>query len=194
MAVVKIPAESRVIQGDTDVHDFLQSQGIEYERATPGRPVAADAPANELLEAYKDKIDDLKARGGYVTADVIDVFPHTPNLDVMLNKFNSEHWHDEDEVRFIVEGRGLFHIHPKEGPVFAIEVEAGDLIRVPRGTHHWFDLCADRRIRAIRLFQDPSGWTPHYTQSGVDKGFQPVCFGPAYLPPNLQKTRAGGAV
>ena len=81
----------------------------------------------------------------------------------MLNKFNAEHWHDEDEVRFIVEGRGLFHIHPPDGPVFAIEVEAGDLIRVPRGTHHWFDLCADRRIRAIRLFQDPSGWTPHYT-------------------------------
>ena len=38
--------------------------------------------------------------------------------------------------------------------MFAIEVEAGDLIRVPKGTHHWFDLCADRRIRAIRLFQE----------------------------------------
>ena len=113
-----------------------------------------------------------------MTADVIDVKPETPNLDAMLAKFSREHWHDEDEVRFIVEGRGLFHIHPAEGPVFAIEVEAGDLIRVPRGTHHWFDLCAERRIRAIRLFQDPSGWTPHYTDSGIDQGFQPVCFGP----------------
>ena len=90
--------------------------------------------------------------------------------------------HDEDEIRLIVEGRGLFHIHPTSAPVFAIEVEAGDLIRVPRGTHHWFDLCADRRIRAIRLFQDQSGWTPHYTQTGVDKKFQPVCFGPQYFP------------
>ena len=107
--------------------------------------------------------------------------PDTPNLDAMLAQFSREHWHDEDEVRFIIEGRGLFHIHPREGPVFALEVEAGDLIRVPRGTWHWFDLCADRRIRAIRLFQDPSGWTPHYTDSGVDKRFQPVCFGPAHL-------------
>jgi 1,2-dihydroxy-3-keto-5-methylthiopentene dioxygenase len=65
--------------------------------------------------------------------------------------------------------------------VFAIEVEAGDLISVPRGTLHWFDLCADRRIRAIRLFQDVSGWTPHYTDSGVDANFQPVCFGPGYI-------------
>ena len=103
----------------------------------------------------------------------------------MLAQFNSEHWHDEDEVRFIVEGRGLFHIHPAQGPVFAIEVEAGDLIRVPRGTHHWFDSVRDRRIRAIRLFQDPSGWTPHYTSSGVDRGFQPVCFGPRYFPPTV---------
>jgi hypothetical protein len=109
----------------------------------------------------------------------------------MLNKFSSEHWHDEDEVRFIVEGRGLFHIHPQDGAVFAIEVEAGDLIRVPRGTHHWFDLCADRRIRAIRLFQDASGWTPHYTQSGVDRNFQPVCFGPSYFPRIPPVTRPG---
>jgi 1,2-dihydroxy-3-keto-5-methylthiopentene dioxygenase len=191
MAVVKIPAESRVVEGADDVRAFLGSYGIDYERAVPGRPVAADAPAAELLEAYKDKIDELKAQGGYVTADVIDVFPHTPNLDAMLNKFSSEHWHDEDEVRFIVEGRGLFHIHPQDGAVFAIEVEAGDLIRVPRGTHHWFDLCADRRIRAIRLFQDASGWTPHYTQSGVDRNFQPVCFGPAYFPRIPPVTRPG---
>jgi 1,2-dihydroxy-3-keto-5-methylthiopentene dioxygenase len=183
MALVKIPAEQRVIEGAEPVRAFLATQGIDYERATPGRAVSTDAPAAELLDAYKEKIDELKARGGYVTADVIDVFPDTPNLEVMLNKFKSEHWHDEDEVRFIVEGHGLFHIHPKTAPVFSIEVEAGDLIRVPRGTHHWFDLCVDRRIRAIRLFQDASGWTPHYTQSGVDKSFQPVCFGPAYFPP-----------
>jgi 1,2-dihydroxy-3-keto-5-methylthiopentene dioxygenase len=183
MAVVNLPTEKRTISGTENVRAFLATQGIEYEEAVPSVPVAPDAPADELLAAYKPKIDELKAQGGYVTADVIDVFPHTPNLDVMLNKFNSEHWHDEDEVRFIVEGHGLFHIHPKDGgPVFAIEVGAGDLIRVPRGTHHWFDLCVDRRIRAIRLFQDPSGWTPHYTSSGVDKNFQPVCFGPAYFP------------
>ena len=182
MAMVRIPEEQRVIDSQAAVRTFLATQNIEYERAEPGRPVAADAPAAELLDAYKDKIEELKARGGYVTADVIDVFPDTPNLDVMLNKFNSEHWHDEDEVRFIVEGRGLFHIRPEKGPVFAIEVVAGDLIRVPRGTHHWFDLCADRRNRAIRLFQDPSGWTPHYTRSGVDQKFQPLCFGPQYFP------------
>ena len=182
MARVTIPEARRTIEDADEIRTFLAANDIEYER-TSQLSVSADAPIDELLAAYRAKIDELKARGGYVTADVIDVHPTTPNLDAMLNKFNAEHWHDEDEVRFIVDGRGLFHIHPRTGPVFAIEVEAGDLIRVPKGTLHWFDLCGDRRIRAIRLFQDVSGWTPHYTASGVDKGFQPVCFGPAYFAP-----------
>jgi 1,2-dihydroxy-3-keto-5-methylthiopentene dioxygenase len=181
MAVVNIPEANRTIHDAAEIAAFLGANDIEYERAAH-LTVPAGAPADVVLAAYKGKIDELSARGGYVTADVIDVTSSTPNLDAMLNKFNAEHWHDEDEVRFIVEGRGIFHIHPKTGPVFSIEVEAGDLIRVPKGTLHWFDLCGDRRIRAIRLFQDKSGWTPHYTQSGVDKGFQPLCFGPAYLP------------
>jgi 1,2-dihydroxy-3-keto-5-methylthiopentene dioxygenase len=181
MALVKIPSENATFREPAEVTAFLATHDIEYERWTPAQAVASDAAPEALLAAYAREIEALKRKGGYVTADVIDVRPDTPNLDMMLAKFSREHWHDEDEVRFIIEGRGLFHIHPKTGPVFAIEVEAGDLIRVPRGTHHWFDLCVDRRIRAIRLFQDASGWTPRYTESGVDKGFEPVCFGPSYV-------------
>ena len=181
MAIVKIPTGNITLRDEADVTAFLATHGIVYGRWTPAHAVPADATPDALLGAYAHEIDALKAQGGYTTADVIDVKPDTPNLDMMLAKFSREHWHDEDEVRFILEGRGLFHVHPPDGPVFAIEVEAGDLIRVPRGTHHWFDLCGDRRIRAIRLFQDTSGWTPHYTESGIDKGFEPVCFGPAYV-------------
>jgi 1,2-dihydroxy-3-keto-5-methylthiopentene dioxygenase len=181
MALVKIPAEGRTIQDEDAIRRYLGSHGIDYERVAQP-PGVATAAGDALLAAYASEIDDLKARGGYRTADVIDVTPQTPGLDAMLARFNSEHWHDEDEVRLIVDGRGLFHIHPPDGPVFVIEIQPGDLIRVPRGTRHWFDLCGERRIRAIRLFQDPSGWTPHYTQSGVDREFQPVCFGPAYFP------------
>jgi 1,2-dihydroxy-3-keto-5-methylthiopentene dioxygenase len=183
MALLRIPEQDRTLTDAAEVADYLAARGIEYEHVGVAADVGNDSPPDVILAAYAQRIDDLKRKGGYVTADVIDVKPETPNLDVMLKKFSSEHWHDEDEVRLIVDGRGLFHIHPPGEPVFALEVVAGDLIRVPRGTHHWFDLCGERRIRAIRLFQDMSGWTPHYTQSGVDAQFQPLCFGPAYIPP-----------
>jgi len=182
MALLKVPEENRTLTDAEAVRGFLAEHGIEYERAGSAPGVNSDSSAAEILSAWAPTIDELKARGGYVVADVIDVKPETPNLDAMLKRFSSEHWHDEDEVRLIVEGRGLFHIHPRGKPVFALEVEAGDLIRVPRGTHHWFDLCGEKRIRAIRLFQDQSGWTPHYTESGEDTKFQPLCFGPAYIP------------
>jgi len=181
MALIRIPAENTTLTEFESVRSFLAAHGIDYETWTPERPVGADATSEAILGAYGREIETLKARGSYRTADVIDVRPDTPNLDIMLAKFSREHWHDEDEVRFIIEGRGLFHIHPPNRAVFAIEVEAGDLIRVPRGTHHWFDLCADRRIRAIRLFQDVSGWTPQYTDSAIDQQFQPVCFGRSYV-------------
>ena len=187
MALVHICDEGRTLTNEEEIANYLAACGIDYERWEPGVAVPDDAPAESILQAYAEDIDKLKALGGYVTADVIDVRPETQGLAEMLSKFNREHWHDEDEVRFIIAGHGLFHIHPKNGGVIAIEVGAGDLIRVPRGTWHWFNLCDDRRIRAIRLFQDVSGWTPHYTESGVDREFAPVCFGNTYFPPASQR-------
>jgi len=181
MAVVTICNENKTLTNIDEITTSLAAYGIDYERWTPSHPIADNAPAEEILQAYSGEIETLKTRGGYVTADVIDVSPATPGLDAMLAKFNREHWHDEDEVRFIIAGRGLFHIHASSGTVLSIEVEAGDLIRVPRGTLHWFNLCDDRRIRAIRLFQDTAGWTPHYTSSRVDENFLPVCFGLSHL-------------
>jgi 1,2-dihydroxy-3-keto-5-methylthiopentene dioxygenase len=163
MAVVTYRESGRIVAEAAEISAALAPLGIWYRRFE----------GSDALPA---------AEGGYVTADVINVTPETPGLQAMLDRFNQEHYHDEDEVRFIVHGRGLFHIHPAAGEVLSIEVVKGDMIRVPRGTHHWFDLCADRTIRAIRLFQDKSGWTPHYTATGVDARFQPLCFGPRYLP------------
>ena len=179
MAVLRFPTEDRMIESEVEIRSELASLGIDYERWKLDR-VGQDASADEVLRAYADEIEEMKRRGGYVTADVIDVNSATPNLETMLAKFDKEHTHDEDEVRFILAGRGIFFLHIGD-KVASVEVGPGDMLRVPRGTTHWFTLCEDRRIRAIRWFQDTAGWTPHYTDSGVSRGFQPLCFGPAYL-------------
>jgi 1,2-dihydroxy-3-keto-5-methylthiopentene dioxygenase len=185
MAIVDVPKKGLRFTEVGDIAEYLGSIGIDYARWNSIKQVSADASDEEILAAYADEIELLKEKGGYVTADVINIVPTTPGLDAMLNKFNKEHWHDEDEVRFIVKGHGLFHIAPPDGDVVSIEMEAGDMIRVPRGTRHWFNLCGDKTVRAIRLFQDVSGWAPHYTESGVDAGFQPLCFGVQYIPTSV---------
>jgi 1,2-dihydroxy-3-keto-5-methylthiopentene dioxygenase len=181
MACVLIPDENRRIESFDEVKAFVNAHTIRYERWPLADRVDPLAPPEEILSAYAPEIEQLKREGGYVTADVIDVSPATPGLDAMMEKFKSEHTHSEDEVRFILKGRGLFHIHPSTGPVFAIQVEEGDLISVPLGTRHWFNRCEDRTIRAIRLFQDKSGWTPAYVENGAHARYEPVCWGPDYL-------------
>jgi len=182
MAIVDVPNKNLRLTDAGEIANYLSGIGIDYARWQNLKSIAGDATDQEILDAYSGEIESLKQKGGYVTADVINVAPTTPGLNEMLAKFNREHWHDEDEVRFIVKGHGLFHVAPESGDVVSIEMEAGDMIRVPRGTRHWFNLCGDRTVRAIRLFQDVSGWTPHYTESGVDADYQPLCFGTSYIP------------
>ncbi len=114
MAVLRIPEENRTITGQAAVGEYLTKIGIEYDVWEPSQPLRPDATQEDILQAYSAEIDKLKARGGYVTADVINVNPQTPGLDAMLAKFTREHWHDEDEVRFTVGPRSL----PRESQNF----------------------------------------------------------------------------
>lgn len=182
MATLTIRDTEQQMTDVNEIREFLGQFDIWFRRFEGGDDLADGATDQEILAAYDAPIQELMREGGYVTADVINITPSIENLDALLQKFSREHWHSEDEVRFIVGGRGLFHLHPKGGPVFSIEVVDGDMINVPKGTLHWFDLCEERAIRAIRLFQDPAGWTPHYTGSGVDGKFMPLCFGPPRPP------------
>jgi 1,2-dihydroxy-3-keto-5-methylthiopentene dioxygenase len=182
MAVLTIDDENRTVTDPAEIREYLQPHGIWYEQWPLEDRVSADASSDEILAAYAAEIDSLKQRGGYTTADVISVQADTPGLDQMLQKFQREHTHSEDEVRFTVKGRGVFHIHPQQGPVFGIQVGPGDLISVPQGTRHWFDLCEDRTIRCIRLFQDTAGWTPHYIEgSALHQKYLAVCLGPQFI-------------
>ena len=184
MARIRIEAENREITDVKEIQEFLEPHGIWYEQWDVAGRITEDTTNEEILTAYEPEIQRLKERGGFVTADVISVSSDTPGLDEMLAKFSSEHTHSEDEVRFTISGSGLFHIHPSEGPTFGIQVESGDLINVPRDTRHWFDLCSTRNIRCIRLFEDTSGWAPHYVDDPIHEEFSPLCMGPDYLPPS----------
>lgn len=129
--------------------DELNEQGVLYENLTHS-------------SNPQDVIDRLKTANGYVHQDEVALHPHTPGLSEMCAKFIKEHLHDEDEVRYVLEGEGVFDIRSKDDRWMIITVEKGDLIVVPKDRYHRFALTDSRTIRCVRLFQDPKGWEPKY--------------------------------
>jgi 1,2-dihydroxy-3-keto-5-methylthiopentene dioxygenase len=168
------PSAATPLQEANAIRDFLAARGIFFEQWDVPCQFAPDASPDEILAAYAPVLKPYMAERGYQTADVIAVHPETPNLEALRANFLKEHTHTEDEVRFFVEGHGDFWFHLPadsaiESPdVFCVRCERGDLLAVPAEFKHWFDLGDNPRVKAIRIFTDASGWTPHYTESGVD--------------------------
>jgi 1,2-dihydroxy-3-keto-5-methylthiopentene dioxygenase len=128
----------------------LNRNGVLYQR------MATDEPS------YQPALAQLKSERGYVEQDIVALAPETPNLDAICAKFIDEHFHDDDEVRFVLEGEGIFDIRSREDRWMRVVVEPGDLIVVPKERHHRFMLTERKAIRCVRLFRDTSGWVPHY--------------------------------
>ena len=138
--------------------------GVRFER-WPTR-----ACGDDLLAAYAPEIALLKAEGGYQTVDVVSVTPDHPDRAAMRTKFLSEHTHAEDEVRFFVAGEGLFTLH-HDSRVFDVLCTEGDLMSVPAGMKHWFDMGAAPQFTAIRLFVNPDGWVAAFTGDDISDRF-----------------------
>lgn len=130
--------------------ETLRDQGVLFEQL----------PTDEAI--FQESLDALKRDRGYREQDVVELRPETPSLDAICAKFVDEHLHTEDEVRFVLEGEGVFDIRSEDDRWMRVKVEEGDLIVVPGHRHHRFMLTDRKTIRCVRLFRDQCGWTPHY--------------------------------
>ncbi|MRG28623.1 MULTISPECIES: 1,2-dihydroxy-3-keto-5-methylthiopentene dioxygenase [Laceyella] len=170
MAELRFHDNDQRVSHPDEVSTYLNSQGIIYEKWDITKlPARLSEKYNldeeekaEIIQTFRKEIDDLSARRGYVTEDVISLSDATPNLDQLLENFKAEHHHTDDEVRFIVSGHGIFAIKGQDGRYFDVELEPGDLISVPENTRHYFTLMADRKVVAVRIFKTKEGWTPIY--------------------------------
>ncbi len=173
MAKVRFHDTNEYIEGTEAVIRFLDSVGVIYEHWGVDRLSdrqrddysLTDAEKQEIIELFRSEIDDISARRGYTTSDIVMLSENTPNLDQLLEKFRGEHHHIDDEVRFCVDGHGIFAIKGPDGRWFDVEMSPGDLISVPAYTRHYFTLMDDRKIKAIRLFITPAGWEAIYEEA-----------------------------
>ena len=135
---------------------------MRFEQWEASQPVLPGASQDEVIAAYRSDIDRLMREEGYTSVDVVSLTADHPDRAALRKKFLSEHTHGEDEVRFFVAGSGQFTLH-LEGKVYDILCEQGDLIGVPNGTRHWFDMSESPYFVAIRLFTNKDGWVANYT-------------------------------
>lgn len=144
------------------IRERLNAKGVRFERWEADRELGENPDAEKVINAYQHAIDRLVAEKGYQSWDVISMRADNPQKSVLREKFLSEHTHGEDEVRFFVEGAGLFCLHLDE-QILQILCEKNDLISVPAGTPHWFDMGSSPNFTAIRIFDNQEGWVANFT-------------------------------
>ena len=157
--------------------EFVADLGVQWlRRPVPTTPGLAALLAQDALNAEEQatvvqavgaSVADACATHGYHSRDLVVLHPATPGLEAALQRFDQPHTHADDEVRYILEGEGIFGFLDAQGEERVVCVRAGDYLRVPAGVEHRFTLTAARRIKALRLFADTAGWAAHYTQRAV---------------------------
>ncbi|MEC4747398.1 cupin [Methylomicrobium sp. Wu6] len=153
-----------------EIEAQLGGIGVQFERWTADGELALDADQDAVVAAYRDSVDRLMRQYGFQSVDVVSLQPDHPQKAAFREKFLAEHTHGDFEVRFFVDGKGLFYLHVG-GKVYAVLCEKGDLISVPANTTHWFDMGENPCFKCIRLFTTAEGWVASFTGSDIAKSF-----------------------
>ena len=160
------PGEPKqVIDNGDAIKSELESRGVRFERWAT-KPLQTDAGAEQILELYAEEIARLQQESGFQSADVISLTADNPQKNELRKKFLDEHRHTEDEVRFFVRGQGLFYLHLND-EILAVMCQQNDLISVPDGTPHWFDMGPEPDFTCIRLFTNTEGWVANFTGDDI---------------------------
>lgn len=146
---------------DNDLVDFREAHNS-------GEPVTLEQ-LGKLGVIYKflntqDKVDSLAKERNYKNRDTVNIslLSFKNNEDALLAKLNvfyKEHLHEDEEIRYILDGDGYFDIRDSIlNKWIRVKVESGDLLIVPAGIYHRFTLTTSNYIKAMRLFQDEPKW------------------------------------
>ncbi len=164
------PAATERVDDPDLMAERLWEIGVLFERWNAEHAFSPEADQDTVIAAYRKSIDRLIDRYEFHSVDVVSLRPDHPNKEELRAKFLREHTHDDFEVRFFVEGKGVFYLHV-ENQVHVVLCEQGDLISVPADTKHWFDMGENPSFKCIRLFATPEGWIANFTGSPIAETF-----------------------
>ncbi len=146
----------------------LSKLGVRFERISANKELSFAADQKEVINAYKEYIDELTKEFNFKSMDVVSLTPENPKNQELRELFTKEHTHSDFEIRIFVDGSGTFYLHPDD-KVYVVFCEKGDFISVPAKVEHWFDMGSKAFFKAIRFFSIPDGWVAKPTNSNLPK-------------------------
>lgn len=172
MAILKLE-NGTVYTELSEISTLLNSLGIEINSWSVGEDPKLrtlltkddldDAEKEQVLQSLDNYFEQLKQTAGYQSRDLMVLHPDTPNIDQLLIKFDQIHTHADDEVRYVIDGEGIFGFVSADGSQMELTMQKEEYINVPANTEHWFRLTPAKSVKAVRYFSDTVNWTPEYT-------------------------------
>lgn len=114
--------------------------------------------------ANEEEVNEIARQREYKNRDVVNIcegsFKSEAEFNEKLATFYQEHLHEDEEIRYCLEGAGYFDVRDASTPEHWIRclVESGDLLILPPGIYHRFTLTTSNHIKALRLFKDEPKW------------------------------------
>jgi 1,2-dihydroxy-3-keto-5-methylthiopentene dioxygenase len=156
---------SRCLSDFSCIASTLSDLGIRFERWPIVEDLDLDADADTLLYAYRHPVDLLSRRYNFRLIDLVDSSSQPGD-----QALRDAHIHSDFEILFFLDGDGLFYFHVDE-KVYMVMCEKGDLISLPSGTVHWFDMGNNPRFKCIRFYTDENGLNCEATGSAIANRF-----------------------
>lgn len=160
---------------EDEIRAALAECSVTFTRWALRGEVPPGAAPEDVLALYGEEVQALSDAEGLPVVDVAQLRPEpgeawAERARTARSTFLEEHRHGENEVRFFAHGTGCFYLHVA-GRVHAMVCSAGDLLSVPAGTRHWFDMGSRPDFVAIRFFENEDGWVGDFTGDPIARRF-----------------------
>ncbi|KAH0833836.1 ARD/ARD' family-domain-containing protein [Lanmaoa asiatica] len=118
-------------------------------------------PIDEM-GTYKNEVLKVAKERDYKNHDAMVISKESlgDEFDTRIENFYHEHMHEDEEIRYLLEGSGYFDVRVTESWIRCY-MSAGDLLVLPAGIYHRFSLDTENRVRTMRLFKDEPEWIAH---------------------------------